>query len=106
MMCSVAGQAARAILPAFVVLLVLLACSSPPSQTWTGQVTTLAPRLCVGRAEAAGDCFIANSSQLTGLRIGSCVTVTFTRTSDIGPADLQWVDVVPPDKDRSDCPGA
>jgi hypothetical protein len=87
-------------------LLALVACSSPPSQTWTGQVTTLTPRLCVGRADAAGDCFVTSSALPVELRIGSCVTVTFTRRSDAGPANLQRIAIVPPDQDRSDCVGA
>ena len=35
---------------------------APRVETMSGQVTTLSPRICVGRPEAAGDCFVAASN--------------------------------------------
>jgi hypothetical protein len=52
--------------------------------SWVGEVMTLSPRLCVGRHNAAGTCFIAKSPQiLTTLHIGECVEVSFTPSQDV-----------------------
>jgi len=65
--------------------ILLSGCSS--GDRFTGVVTTTNPRLCLGRPEASGDCFVADAKFLDGLRMDDCVTVTYqTRNSpDPGP---------------------
>jgi len=59
---------------------------TPPTPTFTGTVTTLGPRLCLGRPQATGDCFDVPASLLTGRRIGDCLTVEYVENPSVpGP---------------------
>jgi hypothetical protein len=77
------------------------------SNSRVGQVTTLSPRLCVGRHAATGTCFVAKSPQiLTTLHIGECVEVTFTPPQDgAGPSLLETIKSVEAKRHSDDCPG-
>ena len=66
----------RALLLVVVALVAACGPGDPEPVTWTGAVTTLAPVLCVGRDGANGDCFTGGPA--AGLRVGECVSVTFT----------------------------
>jgi hypothetical protein len=75
------------------------------TQSWVGEVTTISPRLCVGRSEAAGTCFIVRDSQtLKKVHIGECVRVRFTPPQDgVGPSSLKAIKPVDPEWHLADC---
>lgn len=65
-----------------IVAVSVTACGTTSTTTWYGTVTTLQPRLCVGRPAAMGDCFTGETpSMLAWLRVGQCVRVTFDRNT-------------------------
>jgi len=78
--------------PRLVALLALMGCLTMAGcgsggDHFTGIVTTTTPRLCIGAADAAGDCFVAEPSLVATLHLDDCVVVTY-RPSDspeLGP---------------------
>jgi hypothetical protein len=80
------------------------ACGTSGSRTWVGSVTTLSPRLCVGRHAATGDCFVASPTLLSGVRAGDCVEVTFKPAKGGNAATLQRVRHVDAKDHHQDCP--
>lgn len=76
--------------------------------SWVGEVTTLSPRLCVGRHDATGACFIARSPQiLTTLHIGECVEVSFTSSQDVAePSRLKTIKPAWARLHPDDCPAS
>jgi hypothetical protein len=66
----------RASLIALVMCLGATGCSSSGTE-FTGVISTLAPRLCLAKPAAAGDCFEAPDALLKGKKVGDCVTVEY-----------------------------
>lgn len=62
------------------------ACSAGDAQ-FTGVVTTVAPRVCLGRPDASGDCFLVSNAVPSGVRVGDCVTVSYRL--EAGPPGLR-----------------
>lgn len=86
--CSPYGDSVRRSLfaGALAVSLVLIGgCSG--GDRFTGVVTTTSPRLCLGRPDASGDCFVVDAKLLSALKMNECVTVTYQAraNSDPGP---------------------
>lgn len=85
--------------------LLLSACGGAAPHSWVRAVTTLTPRLCVGRYAATGECFTGGPpSQVASLRIGECVEVTFIPNSNDTPWRLRSIRRYPASQDRKDCP--
>lgn len=83
-------------------------CSGSSTQDWYGQVTTLTPRLCVGRHAATGDCFTGGPTDQTAkVKVGDCVHVVFKpRAKNAPPGPLQLVSIksATASDHRDDCP--
>lgn len=60
-------------------------CAHQASHTFLGVVTTMSPRLCLGRQAATGDCFVASGEITSRLVIGQCVEVTYRPIAGDGP---------------------
>ncbi len=74
---------------------------------WYGAITTLHPRLCVGRHEASGDCFEgASPSTMSSLRLGECVRVTFRSSATPGESHDRLLTIKPvkASDHQTDCP--
>jgi hypothetical protein len=81
--------------------------TGPGTAEMVGQVTTLKPQFCVGRADAQGECFDARLRLLSGIRAGECVTATYRnhRTTPSGRYPLTAVSQANAADHSSDCPG-
>ena len=87
----------------------LASCAHSGTTTWYGQVTTVHPRLCVGRHAALGDCFVGGpAAQIRTLRVGECVKVVFRPATDpqTESPHLTSITRAAGSKHRTDCPSA
>ena len=65
----------------------------------TGIVTTTTPRLCIGAADAAGECFLGDPSLVSNLRLDDCVVVTYRPSTDPAPGPRGTATSVEPSAD-------
>ena len=63
-------------------LLVAAGCGSGTSET-SGVVSDLAGRICVQTAVDDGTCFTTTPEQLTGVQLGTCVTVAYEASNGV-----------------------
>jgi len=82
----------------------LAACSGTATGTYVGPVTEVGNRVCIGGANAAGECF--SSDHLTrDLHVNDCVQVTYDGGSQQrGPFTAMKIKKVVATAHRRDCP--